>query len=55
VTLQHFSVTDAKIKARLADLGSIPTPMSPADYAKLILAETDKWGAVVKAAKIKLE
>jgi hypothetical protein len=29
--------------------------MSPADYAKLIVAETDKWGAMIKAANIKLE
>jgi hypothetical protein len=40
----NAALADAKIKARLADLGSIPTPMSPADYAKLIVAATDKWG-----------
>jgi hypothetical protein len=44
-----------RIKARLADLGSIPTPMSSADYAMLIVAETEKWSAMIKAANIKLE
>jgi tripartite-type tricarboxylate transporter receptor subunit TctC len=41
-------LTDPKFKARLAELGATPVPGSPADYAKLIADETEKWGKVVK-------
>jgi tripartite-type tricarboxylate transporter receptor subunit TctC len=51
----NAALADPKIKARLDDLGSIPTPMSAADYAKLIVEETDKWGKVIRAANIKLQ
>jgi tripartite-type tricarboxylate transporter receptor subunit TctC len=37
-----------QIKARLADLGSTALPGSPADFAKLIADETEKWAKVVK-------
>jgi tripartite-type tricarboxylate transporter receptor subunit TctC len=45
----------SKMKARFADLGSIPTPMTPAAFAKLIADETEKWGKVVRAGNIKAE
>ena len=45
-------LADPKIKERLAELGSVPTPMSPADFANLIAAETEKWGKVIRAANI---
>jgi tripartite-type tricarboxylate transporter receptor subunit TctC len=44
---------DAKIKARLADLGGSPLEGSPTDFGKLIAEETEKWGKVVRAANIK--
>ena len=44
---------DPKIKARLAGLGGTLLAGSPADFAKLIADETDKWGKVVKFAGIK--
>jgi tripartite-type tricarboxylate transporter receptor subunit TctC len=43
---------DPKIKERLAELGSVPTPMSPAEFSNLIVAETAKWGKVIRAANI---
>jgi tripartite-type tricarboxylate transporter receptor subunit TctC len=43
----------AKMKARLADLGSTVFPGSPTDYRRFIAEETDKWGKVVKFAGIK--
>jgi tripartite-type tricarboxylate transporter receptor subunit TctC len=49
----NADLTDDKIKARLADLGSIPLALSPADFGKLIAEETEKWGKVVRAANIK--
>jgi tripartite-type tricarboxylate transporter receptor subunit TctC len=51
----NAALADPKIKARLADLGSIPTPMSAADFKKLIVAETDKWAKVIRTANIKLQ
>ena len=49
----NASLADPSIKARLADLGSIPLALSPADFGKLIAEETEKWGKVVRAANIK--
>jgi tripartite-type tricarboxylate transporter receptor subunit TctC len=46
-------LADPKIKARLDDLGGLPMPMAPADFAKLIAGETEKWGKVIKFAGIK--
>ena len=51
----NAGLADAKIKARLADLGSTPLPASPSDYAKLLADETEKWAKVVKFAGIKPE
>ena len=45
-------LADPKIKERLAELGSVPTPMSSADFTNLIAAETEKWGKVIRAANI---
>ena len=42
-----------KMEARLADLGALPMPMTPVDFAKLISEETEKWGKVVQAANLK--
>jgi tripartite-type tricarboxylate transporter receptor subunit TctC len=48
-------LADAKIKERLADLGGVPMPLTPAEFAKLIAAETEKWAKVIRAANIKLD
>jgi tripartite-type tricarboxylate transporter receptor subunit TctC len=49
------ALADPKIKARLADLGSIPMPMSPADFGNLIAESVEKWGKVIRTANIKAE
>jgi tripartite-type tricarboxylate transporter receptor subunit TctC len=46
---------DPKFKARLADLGVEPMPMTPAEFSKFIGTETDKWTKVIKAAGVVLE
>jgi tripartite-type tricarboxylate transporter receptor subunit TctC len=51
----NAALADPKMKARLADLGGIATPMTPAGFGKLIVEETEKWGKVVRAAGIKPE
>jgi tripartite-type tricarboxylate transporter receptor subunit TctC len=49
----NAALADEGFKARLADLGGVGLPGSPADFAKLIAAETDKWVKVIKFAGIK--
>jgi tripartite-type tricarboxylate transporter receptor subunit TctC len=39
----NTALADPKIKAQLADLGSPALAGSPADFAKLIADETEKW------------
>jgi tripartite-type tricarboxylate transporter receptor subunit TctC len=51
----NAALADPTIRARLADLGSIPTPLSPAAYEKLVLDETEKWRQVIRDANIKLQ
>ena len=48
-------LADPAVNARLVALGGAPTPMSPADFARFIAAETEKWGSVIRAIKLKLE
>jgi tripartite-type tricarboxylate transporter receptor subunit TctC len=42
------ALADPKMKAKLADLGGIPMPGSPADFGKVMANETAKWEEVVK-------
>jgi tripartite-type tricarboxylate transporter receptor subunit TctC len=48
-------LADAKMKARLADLGGDVLALSPGDFGRLIADETEKWGKVVRAANLKPE
>jgi tripartite-type tricarboxylate transporter receptor subunit TctC len=43
------------LKERLLSQGAIPSGMSPADFTKLITAETKKWAEVVKASGAKVD
>jgi tripartite-type tricarboxylate transporter receptor subunit TctC len=44
---------EPKFKARLADFGVSELAMPPADFSKFIVAETEKWGKVVRFAGLK--
>jgi tripartite-type tricarboxylate transporter receptor subunit TctC len=48
-------IADPKMKARIADAGGMVLPGSPADFGKLLIEETEKWGKVIKSADIKSE
>jgi tripartite-type tricarboxylate transporter receptor subunit TctC len=48
-------LADPKVNARLADVGVEPTPMTPAEFGKLIADDTEKWGKVLRSANIKVE
>ena len=47
------ALADQKIQARLADLASLPMPMTSPESEKFIAAEIEKWAKVVKLAGIK--
>jgi tripartite-type tricarboxylate transporter receptor subunit TctC len=49
------ALADPKMKAKLAELGGIPMPMTPPEFGKLIADETEKWAKVVKFANISVE
>jgi tripartite-type tricarboxylate transporter receptor subunit TctC len=49
------SLADPNIKARLVDLGVLPTSMTPVEFGKFIADETNKWAKVVKFAGVKLD
>jgi tripartite-type tricarboxylate transporter receptor subunit TctC len=49
----NASMTEPKTKTRLAELGCLVAPGTPADYAKFVVADTEKWGKVARAAGIK--
>jgi tripartite-type tricarboxylate transporter receptor subunit TctC len=51
----NAGLTDPKMKAHLADLGSTPLAGSPGDFGKLIAGEINKWAKVIKFANIKAE
>jgi tripartite-type tricarboxylate transporter receptor subunit TctC len=45
-------LADSTLKTRFANLGSMALTLSPADFAKLITDETEKWAKVIKFANI---
>ena len=47
------ALADAKLKARIIDLGGVPMPMTPVEFGSFLAEETDKWGKVIRAANIK--
>jgi tripartite-type tricarboxylate transporter receptor subunit TctC len=53
--MRSAALADPKIKARIAQLGGEPTPMTPAEFGKLLADETEKWAKLVKAANISVD
>ena len=51
----NAALADPNVKARLADLGGMLIPGSPADFGKLVAAETEKWAKVIKDGGVSLE
>jgi tripartite-type tricarboxylate transporter receptor subunit TctC len=46
-------LTDPTIQKRLADLGSVPTPMTQVEFAQFVAQDADKWSKVIKFAGTK--
>jgi tripartite-type tricarboxylate transporter receptor subunit TctC len=51
----NVGLADPKLKAKIAELGAVPIPMTPVEFGKFIASETEKWAQVAKFAGIKAE
>jgi len=51
----NAGLNDPGIRARLADLTVTPLILTPAEFGALMVAETEKWGKVVKLANVRAE
>ena len=51
----NATLDDPQVKARLDEWGATSLKGTPADFAKFIAEETEKWGKVIKTANIKAE
>jgi tripartite-type tricarboxylate transporter receptor subunit TctC len=51
----NAGLTDPKIKSQFAALGTETVPLTTAEYGKIIVEETEKWGKVIRGANIKVE
>jgi tripartite-type tricarboxylate transporter receptor subunit TctC len=51
----NAALVDATMKAKLAELGGMPIPGSPAEFGKVVAEETDKWAKVIKSGGVSLE
>jgi len=49
------ALDDPKLVARLAEIGGIPKPMTPAEFGKLLTEETEKWRKVVEFAGVSVD
>ncbi|HLH97851.1 MAG TPA: tripartite tricarboxylate transporter substrate binding protein [Xanthobacteraceae bacterium] len=49
------ALADAKMRARLAEMGGTTLGGPPEDFGRLLASETEKWGRVIRAAHIKAE
>ena len=48
-----LALADPTVKARIADVGGAPMPMSPPEFEKFVAADAEKWAKVIRAANIK--
>jgi tripartite-type tricarboxylate transporter receptor subunit TctC len=57
-TLSHeinLALADPKMTERIAELGDTPLSLSPSEFAKLVVDETEKWAKVIKSAGVRAE
>jgi tripartite-type tricarboxylate transporter receptor subunit TctC len=48
-------LANPKMRAKLAEFGGVPMPMSPAEFGKFVADDTVKWAKVVRAANLSVE
>lgn len=51
----NAGLADPNIKARIADIGGFAFTGSPAELARFVADETEKWGKVIRLASLKVE
>ena len=51
----NAGLADPGVKARLAELGGILMPGTPAQFGQVIAEETEKWAKVIKTGGVSLE
>ena len=49
------ALKDPRLVARLAEIGGIPKPMTPAEFGRLVNDETEKWRKVVEFAGVSVD
>ncbi len=49
----NAGLADATMNKRFTALGEVAMPMTPDAFSKLIAAETEKWGKIIREARIK--
>ena len=49
----NAGLADPSMRARIAELGAEPAPGSPAEFMKIITADTEKWDMVIREAGIR--
>jgi tripartite-type tricarboxylate transporter receptor subunit TctC len=54
-TAMAAALAEPEMKTRLADLGAVPMPSTPAEFGAFLAADTEKWGKVIRSADIKPE
>jgi tripartite-type tricarboxylate transporter receptor subunit TctC len=54
-TAMAAALAEPETKTRLADLGAVPMPSTPAEFGEFLAADTEKWGKVIRSANIKPE
>jgi tripartite-type tricarboxylate transporter receptor subunit TctC len=50
----NAGLNDSAIKSRFAEIGAVPLPITPTRFEALLIAASEKWGNLIKAANIKL-
>jgi len=51
----NLAFADEKMTRRIAELGDTPLMLSSSDFERLIAEETEKWGNVIRSAKLRAE
>jgi tripartite-type tricarboxylate transporter receptor subunit TctC len=51
----NAALADPQNRKRLFDIGGVPMPMAPAEFAEFIAEETAKWAKVIKFAGAKID
>jgi tripartite-type tricarboxylate transporter receptor subunit TctC len=49
------ALADPAMKAKFANLGAEPMPMTPGEFGQFVVAEIDKWAKVVRFAGVTME